>query len=46
LRTSSARFPATAQVFLLTEHRFIQDLLIYCLKSFKEEYGIGEENEA
>jgi transcriptional regulator of arginine metabolism len=35
-----------SSVLLLTEHKFFQDLLIDRLKFFKEEYGIGEENEA
>jgi transcriptional regulator of arginine metabolism len=35
-----------SSVLLLTEHKFYQDLLIERLKFFKEEYGIGEENEA
>ena len=34
-----------SSVLLLTEHKFFQDLLIYRLKFFKEEYSIGRENE-
>ena len=34
-----------SSVLLLTEHKFFQDLLIYRLKFFREEYGIGAENE-
>jgi arginine repressor len=32
-------------VLLLTEHKFFQDLLIHRLKFFRDEYGIGEEEE-
>jgi transcriptional regulator of arginine metabolism len=32
-----------SSVLLLTEHKFFQDLLIFRLKFFKDEYGIGEE---
>jgi arginine repressor len=37
--------PGYSSVLLLTEHKFFQDLLIDRLKFFKDEYGIGEENE-
>jgi transcriptional regulator of arginine metabolism len=33
-------------VLLLTEHKFFQDLLMHRLKFFRDEYGIGEEEEA
>jgi transcriptional regulator of arginine metabolism len=34
-----------SSVLLLTEHKFFQDLLVYRLEFFKEQYGIGAENE-
>ena len=34
-----------SSVLLLTEHKFHQDLLIHRLNFFKEQYGIGADNE-